>query len=178
MIARYKHLYLTTYTQASAYFNITYESCSEDGWIRYEFEETEKMSTYLVAFIVSDFESLSSDAKYNFSAWARPNAIDNAQYSQAIGPRLVDFYEHYTGIDYEFPKIDQVAVPDFAAGAMENWGLITYRYVTRGMCLVTQLTLKDVLSKLPSPLVLYGRYPPIHILVYVQQYSLHIMYLM
>jgi aminopeptidase N len=88
------------------------------------------MSTYLVAFIVSDFESLKGDAKYSFSAWARPNAIDNAHYSQTVGPKLVDFYEKYTDIQYKFPKIDQVAVPDFAAGAMENWGLITYRYVT------------------------------------------------
>jgi aminopeptidase N len=109
--------------------NIIYEYFSESGWTRYEFAETELMSTYLVAFIVSDFKSLNSDAKYSFSAWARPNAIDNAQYSQTIGPPLVDFYETYTGIEYKFPKIDQVAVPDFAAGAMENWGLITYRYV-------------------------------------------------
>jgi aminopeptidase N len=99
------------------------------------------MSTYLVAFIVSDFDSLKSNAKYKFSAWARPNAIDNAQYSQIVGPQLVDFYENYTGIEYKLPKIDQVAVPDFAAGAMENWGLITYRYVT-------QLKMKKMLLKL------------------------------
>ncbi|PNF37826.1 Aminopeptidase N [Cryptotermes secundus] len=99
----------------------------ESGWRKYEFAETELMSTYLVAFIVSDFESLKSNAPYSFSAWARPNAIENAEYSQTIGPPLVNFYENYTGIEYKFPKIDQVAVPDFAAGAMENWGLITYR---------------------------------------------------
>lgn len=99
----------------------------ENGWTKYEFEQTEVMSTYLVAFIVSDFNSTDSNAKYNFTAWARPNAIDNAAYSQTVGPLLVDFFEEYTGINYTFPKIDQVAVPDFAAGAMENWGLITYR---------------------------------------------------
>jgi aminopeptidase N len=101
------------------------------------------MSTYLVAFIVSDFESLNSNAVYNFSAWARPNAIDNAEYSQLVGPQLVNFYENYTDIDYKFPKIDQVAVPDFASGAMENWGLITYRYVA-------QLRMKKMLLKLLS----------------------------
>lgn len=104
-----------------------YKYFSESGWTKYEFAETELMSTYLVAFIVSDFESLKSNAPYSFSAWARPNAIENAKYSQTVGPPLVDFYEKYTGIKYKFPKIDQVAVPDFAAGAMENWGLITYR---------------------------------------------------
>jgi len=76
---------------------------------------------------VSDFNSTDSNAKYNFTAWARPNAIDNAAYSQDVGPRIVEYYEDYTGIEYKFPKIDQVALPDFSAGAMENWGLITYR---------------------------------------------------
>jgi len=99
----------------------------ENEWTKYKFEETKEMSTYLVAFIVSDFSSTDSNAKYNFRAWARPNAIDNAAYSQDVGPQIVEYYEEYTGIDYQFPKIDQVAVPDFSAGAMENWGLITYR---------------------------------------------------
>jgi aminopeptidase N len=124
------------------HFNIKHEYYSEDGWTRYEFEETGEMSTYLVAFIVSDFENLNSSAKYNFSAWARPNAIQNAQYSQSIGPQLVNFYENYTGIEYKFPKIDQVAVPDFAAGAMENWGLITYRYILMSCVIHNDVQLK------------------------------------
>lgn len=103
------------------------EQPDENGWTKYEFEETQEMSTYLVAFIVSDFNSTDSHIKYNFTAWARPNAIDNAAYSQTVGPQIVEYYEEYTGIAYTFPKIDQVAVPDFSAGAMENWGLITYR---------------------------------------------------
>jgi aminopeptidase N len=106
-----------------------FTSYCSDGWTKYEFEETQEMSTYLVAFIVSDFNSTDSNTKYNFTAWARPNAIDNAAYSQDVGPKLVEYFENYTGIEYKFPKIDQVAVPDFSAGAMENWGLITYRYV-------------------------------------------------
>jgi aminopeptidase N len=108
--------------------------CSEDGWKKYEFEETETMSTYLIAFLVSDFSSTDSKPIYNFTAWARPNAIEHAAYSQQVGPPLVDYFEKYTGIDYMFPKIDQVAVPDFAAGAMENWGLIKYRYVLITTC--------------------------------------------
>jgi len=108
--------------------------CSENGWTKYEFEETKEMSTYLVAFIVSDFKSTDSNTKYSFTAWARPNAIDNAAYSQDVGPQLVEYFEEYTGIEYKFPKIDQVALPDFSAGAMENWGLITYRYVLITSC--------------------------------------------
>ena len=83
---------------------------------------------------MSDFSNTESNDKYKFTAWARPNAIDNAAYSQNVGPQLVEYYEEYTGLDYKFPKIDQVAVPDFSAGAMENWGLITYRYVLITSC--------------------------------------------
>ena len=86
------------------------------------------MSTYLVAFIVSDFNSTDSHTKYNFTAWARPNAIDHAAYSQTVGPPIMEYYEEYTGMEYKFPKIGQVAVPDFFFfEAVENWGLITYR---------------------------------------------------
>ena len=96
----------------------------------YKFKQSGIMSSYLVAFIVSDFKSLTDEkAKYSFTAWAREEAINQAQYSQEVGPQLVDWFETYTGIDYAFEKIDQVALPDFAAGAMENWGLITYRSV-------------------------------------------------
>ena len=88
------------------------------------------MSTYLIAFVVSDFETMiDGEAKYSFSAWARSEAIAKAEYSQFVGPQLVNWFEDYTAIDYTFEKIDQVALPDFAAGAMENWGLITYRSV-------------------------------------------------
>lgn len=84
------------------------------------------MSTYLVAFIVSDFdEQKSEDGK--FRVWARHEAINQAQYSLIIGPKILKYYEDYFKIEFPLPKMDMVALPDFAAGAMENWGLITYR---------------------------------------------------
>jgi aminopeptidase N len=122
--------------------------CSGNGYTRYEFEETEIMSTYLLAFLVSDFISTESKPIYNFTAWARPNAIEHAAYSQEVGPKLVLYFEDYTGIDYTFPKIDQVAVPDFAAGAMENWGLIIYRYVLITSC--NLITTRHVLRRSPT----------------------------
>lgn len=84
------------------------------------------MSTYLVAFVVSDFDHISEG---NFSVWARHEAIKQAEYSLSIGPKILHYYEKYFGIPFPLPKIDMVALPDFAAGAMENWGLITYRWV-------------------------------------------------
>lgn len=84
------------------------------------------MSTYLVAFIVSDFEMLKSESR-NFSVWARKEAINQSHYSLDIGPKILEYYEDYFKIKFPLPKMDMVALPDFSAGAMENWGLITYR---------------------------------------------------
>lgn len=88
------------------------------------FEESVKMSTYLVAFVVSDFKSRQSGT---FGAWARENSLNSADYALKIGPQILDFLEGFFKIKYPLPKIDMIAIPDFAAGAMENWGLITYR---------------------------------------------------
>jgi aminopeptidase N len=93
------------------------------------FDTTVKMSTYLLAFIVSDFESISSKTNNNVtvSVWTAPGQTHLGEYALQAGVRVVEFYQKTYGIDFPLPKIDMVAVPDFAAGAMENWGLITYR---------------------------------------------------
>ncbi|KAF6203836.1 hypothetical protein GE061_002171 [Apolygus lucorum] len=91
------------------------------------FKESVPMSTYLVAFTVSDFEHWSDRS---FKVWARSQAIDQAKYALKIGPKILKHFEEYFGIAYPLPKMDMIALPDFAAGAMENWGLITYREST------------------------------------------------
>ncbi|XP_040896382.1 aminopeptidase N-like [Toxotes jaculatrix] len=95
------------------------------------FEPTARMSTYLLAFIVSDFVSIQSNHNNNLliRIWARKKAIDDRQGDYALnvtGP-ILHFYEHYYNATYPLPKSDQIALPDFNAGAMENWGLVTYR---------------------------------------------------
>ncbi|XP_022595280.1 aminopeptidase N-like [Seriola dumerili] len=95
------------------------------------FEPTERMSTYLLAFIVSDFVSIQSNQNHNLliRIWARKKAIDERQGDYALnvtGP-ILQFYEHYYNATYPLSKSDQIALPDFNAGAMENWGLVTYR---------------------------------------------------
>uniref|UniRef100_A0A672YRJ4 Aminopeptidase n=1 Tax=Sphaeramia orbicularis TaxID=375764 RepID=A0A672YRJ4_9TELE len=85
------------------------------------FEPTERMSTYLLAFIVCDFILKSQQENLK--------AIDDRQGEYALnvtGP-ILHFYEQYYNARYPLSKSDQIALPDFNAGAMENWGLVTYR---------------------------------------------------
>ena len=89
------------------------------------FNPTPRMSTYIVALIVSQFAN-QTDNK-NHTVWARPNAISQASYALSIISPIIKFYENKLGLRYQLPKMDMAAIPDFSSGAMENWGLITYR---------------------------------------------------
>lgn len=82
------------------------------------------MSTYLVAFTITDFHNMSTN---NFSVWARKEALPSAAFALEIGPKILKFLEEYYKIKFPLPKIDMIALPDFKNGAMENWGLLTYR---------------------------------------------------
>ena len=100
---------------------------SSDGLPDYvwdHFQQSLPMSTYLIAFVISDFECLKNGT---FSVWARRSAVSQTKYSLQIGPQILEFYENFFGIKYPLPKVDMIGLPDFSAGAMENWGLITYR---------------------------------------------------
>ncbi|XP_052131192.1 aminopeptidase N-like [Frankliniella occidentalis] len=93
-----------------------------------EFDETLPMSTYLLAWVVSDFSYVSSKDG-TFSTWGRDNllTLSTSWLSQSVGPAALEGLKDFTGIAYALPKVDQFAIPDFDAGAMENWGLVTYR---------------------------------------------------
>ncbi|KAH9282431.1 Aminopeptidase N [Echinococcus granulosus] len=103
-----------------------------NGWVEDSFKPTLNTSTYLLAFVVSQFESLPGlDAKNrNFTIWARPDLMSAADYALDIGKKIIGFFEDYFELDYPLEKTDMLAVPHFAAGAMENWGLIIYREAT------------------------------------------------
>ncbi|CAG4917342.1 unnamed protein product [Colias eurytheme] len=90
------------------------------------YAESLPMSTYLVAFAVTDFGNMSYN---NFSVWARKEALSSAAYALDIGPKILKFLEEYYKIKFPLPKIDMIALPDFKAGAMENWGLLTFREI-------------------------------------------------
>lgn len=82
------------------------------------------MSTYLIAIVISEFKYLEQDA---FKVWARPAVVDRAAYALTIGTVALELLGNQFNQKYDLPKMDMVAVPDFMAGAMENWGLVTYR---------------------------------------------------
>lgn len=90
------------------------------------YAESLPMSTYLVAFAVTDFANMTDK---DFSVWARKEALSTAKYALHIGPKILKFLEDYYKIKFPLPKIDMIALPDFKAGAMENWGLLTFRLV-------------------------------------------------
>lgn len=91
------------------------------------------MSTYLIAFVVSDF-TCSGDTPIQKGiphfVCSREEAAVTRELAEIRGPPLMWALENFTDVPYnasKLTKIHQFAIPDFAAGAMENWGLVTYR---------------------------------------------------
>ncbi|XP_030624172.1 endoplasmic reticulum aminopeptidase 1 [Chanos chanos] len=100
-----------------------------NGVLEDHFDESVKMSTYLVAFIVCDFLSVTKTSQHGvqISVYTVPEKIGQAGYALDTAVTLLDFYDDYFDIPYPLPKQDLAAIPDFQSGAMENWGLTTYR---------------------------------------------------
>ena len=93
------------------------------------YEETPIMSTYLLAFVVGDLASIEQNADNGtlIRVWATRGKEEQGRFALETSLRLLAYFNEYFGISYPLPKLDHVAIPDFAAGAMENWGAITYR---------------------------------------------------
>ncbi len=92
------------------------------------FATTPKMSTYLVAFLVGDFQCLSGSSDgVPIRACATPDKVQYGQLALSSAEYILHYYDTYFGIKYPMPKLDMIALPDFEAGAMENFGAITYR---------------------------------------------------
>ncbi|KAK2948874.1 putative Aminopeptidase M1-A [Blattamonas nauphoetae] len=96
------------------------------------FQTTPKMSTYLVAWAVGDFEYISGscyDGKFAVNVYTMPGQKQNASFALRTAVNAIEYLTKYTGIPIPLPKMDLLCVTDFSAGAMENWGLITFREV-------------------------------------------------
>ena len=94
----------------------------------YKFARTPVMSTYLIYLGVGEFEYLTGKiGKIQIRVITTKGNKSKGKYSLELGKKLLSSYEKYFGIRYPLPKLDLIAIPDFAAGAMENWGAITFR---------------------------------------------------
>ena len=94
-----------------------------------EFAPSPKMSTYLLAFIVGEFEYIEKKTKRGVlvRVFTTPGKKEQGRFALDTGVKCVEFFEKYFGIKYPLPVLDMIAIPDFSSGAMENWGAVTYR---------------------------------------------------
>ena len=101
----------------------------ESGLTKYVFAPTPKMSTYLLAFIIGKVEYREAMTKtgVRVRTYARYDLVEHTAFALETATKTLDFYNDYFGIAYPLSKCDLIALPDFASGAMENWGLITFR---------------------------------------------------
>ena len=95
------------------------------------FAETPVMSTYLLAFLVGDMASIEQRADDGtlVRVWATRGKEEQGRFALETSVALLAYFNEYFGIPYPLDKLDHLAIPDFAAGAMENWGAVTYREV-------------------------------------------------
>lgn len=130
--------------EAKATFNLTLETPAdetviantpvkqqgkEDRALITTFEPTPKMSTYLLAWVFGEMESLEATTKDGVlvRTFATPDNIEFTRFALDCAVKTLEFYNQYFDIAYPLKKCDFIALPDFASGAMENWGCITFR---------------------------------------------------
>lgn len=102
----------------------------KDGKLVTSFEKTPKMSTYLLCFVYGDLQHKETKTKEGISVklWAtKAHSAASLDFGLDVAKKGIEFFNNYYGVAYPLTKCDFVALPDFAAAAMENWGLITFR---------------------------------------------------
>lgn len=93
-------------------------------YTKHTFKTTPIMSTYLVAWVIGELEYLEEE---RIKVYTPLKQKETGRFALTVAVRCLKFFEEYFGIEYQMEKLDMVAIPNFSAGAMENWGLVTYR---------------------------------------------------
>ena len=103
---------------------VSSETDEGDGLKRVTFAETPPMSTYLLAFVVGDLRHVEEKAAGGTSirVWTTAGNEERGRFALDVSVKLLGYFNDYFGIPYPLDKLDHLAIPDFAAGAMENWG--------------------------------------------------------
>ena len=94
-----------------------------------KFATTPIMSTYLLAYVVGEYEHVEQNTQNGtqIRIYTPLGKAEQGKFALQVAVQSLDFYEEYFRISYPLPKLDLIAISDFSSGAMENWGLITYR---------------------------------------------------
>lgn len=126
-------LTLTTETGVTALSNMPVrDQREENDALVTNFATSPRMSTYLLAWVVGNLHRVNAktNSGVDVSIWATPaQSAESMTFALDIATRTIDFFDEYFDTPYPLPKSDHIALPDFSSGAMENWGLITYREV-------------------------------------------------
>ena len=98
---------------------------------RVSFLPSPKMSTYLLAFAVGEFDFVQARTQHGVMVrvFTPPGKASLGTFALDVATKSLDLYDDYFDVPYPLPKLDMIAIPEFAMGAMENWGLVTYREV-------------------------------------------------
>ena len=107
------------------------EKPAGNGRKQVKFETTPMMSTYLLAFVVGEFDYIEGKTENGvlLRVYTPPGKQRLGDFALEVGLKALDLFDKTFGEKFPLPKMDMVGIPEFAAGAMENWGLITYREV-------------------------------------------------
>ncbi|XP_053613165.1 glutamyl aminopeptidase-like isoform X2 [Plodia interpunctella] len=101
------------------------------------FAHSVPMATYFAAFVICDFDHKQTEVEpgdigknFTLRAFAQKGKTNEIDFALEVGRRVMEFYIKYYEVPFPLPKLDMIAIPDFQPGAMEHWGLVTYRDVT------------------------------------------------
>ncbi|CAH1784451.1 unnamed protein product [Owenia fusiformis] len=99
-----------------------------DGFIETTFQKSPPMPTYLLAFIVCDFEYVEGYTKDKLPVriYGRPDMINQTGFALEAAIKTTEWFNEWTNMTYQLPKLDHVNIPDYPTGATEHWGVITY----------------------------------------------------
>ncbi len=126
-------LTLTTETDITVLSNLhSVSQTVENDSLVTTFATTPRMSTYLLAWVYGDLHKKTAytNGDVEVNVWATPaQSPESLDFALEHAVKTIEFFDDYFGVPYPLPKSDHVALPDFSSGAMENWGLITYREV-------------------------------------------------
>jgi len=120
-------------THLTALSNMPVARARRDGSFKeITYQPTPRMSTYLLAWVIADLECVAGRDAHGtpIRVWTTVGKKNQGRFALQVGRRSLDYFSSWFNIPYALPKLDMVALPDFAAGAMENWGLVTYRETT------------------------------------------------